>query len=93
MIPISCEITRPFKDKINNFYVGVPVVKNPILKAIIDAKDQWHTSPIIWAGNFAYRIHIISQNKEEIELYQMALSPKLVVLNVRKVRITLATTF
>ena len=91
MIPIACEITRPITDKIHNFYKGVPVVKNPILKAIIDARDQWHTSPIVWAGNYQYRIHIISQTKEQVELYQIALSSKNVVLNIRKVRITLAT--
>lgn len=92
MIPIACEITRPFKDKPNNFYMDVHVIENPILEAIINAKDKWHTAPVIWVGNFPYRIFIISHRKDQVELYQMALTKTTQsVINMRKVKITLAT--
>jgi hypothetical protein len=94
MNPVVCEITRPFAwdETVDNFYTRVPVNRNPILKAIMEAKDSWYSSPIIWVDNHPYRIQIISQTKNQIILYQMALflhSKDYGIINKRKVRIIL----
>ena len=94
MNPVMCEITRPFTldNIVDNFYSRVSVNRNPILKAIMEVKDSWNSSPIIWVDNHPYRIQIINETKYQVLLYQMALflnGNDYLIINKRKVRITL----
>ena len=49
----------------------VCVEENEILRAIMRVADKWHTKPIIWVGNCAYKIMLLNKNREVARLYQM----------------------
>lgn len=74
-----CRISLPvFKDtenpeKILNNLTDVPVENNRILTAIMNSKNKWESKPIVWIGDYAYKIHIIKNTPTNIELFQMAL--------------------
>lgn len=80
----SCQITESINsyeeknnnnksEKILNSFRYVSIIKNPILDAIIKVKNKWLLSPIIWIGNFPYKIKIILNNHKEVILYQLCL--------------------
>jgi hypothetical protein len=73
----TCQITLPLDkdDTGNDMYkwMFVPAQKNKILDAIIEVRDKWHNSPVIWVNNCPYRIKVIAENNDTIILWQICL--------------------
>ena len=69
----------------------VPIANNDILKAIMRAQESWSASPIIWAGRYPYKIKIINNSRDAVEMYQMYVEfpteRVYKVKNIRKVKI------
>ncbi len=91
----ACYISKPITygqdTSILNDMTKVSVANNEILRAIMRAQESWSASPIIWAGQYPYKIKIIKKSQDYVLMYQMFIefpSEKVYkVKNIRKVKI------
>lgn len=112
MSVLSCAITRPVsagEEKINREwtekvlcdFTQVSVKSNALLKAIVEARSRWLTSPIVWVGNFPYKIKVLEQTQTRAVLLQMCVDfyhkkngkQAYSIVNKRKVEIVFHTGF